>query len=145
MASVTSCQVVGIMEVVQRFRHPTGPITHGKVADVKDQLVGYVEAQGGAFRRNRHFAYVVIGVQQAFAGRGIGTALLADLSTWALQQIVHRLELTVMASNQRAIALYRKSGYVIEGTRRHSVRIAGSYVDELAMAKFHPQEDPQHG
>jgi RimJ/RimL family protein N-acetyltransferase len=42
-----------------------------------------------------------------------------------------------MAHNERAIGLYRKCGYEPEGTLRHSIRLAGAYVDELAMAKPH--------
>jgi RimJ/RimL family protein N-acetyltransferase len=106
------------------------------LAEEAGRLIGYVEAQGGQFRRNRHAAQIVIGVRQDASGRGIGTALLGQLSEWALRHKVHRLELTVMAHNQRAIALYRKNGYEVEGTRRHAIRIAGSDIDELAMAKL---------
>jgi len=78
----------------------------------------------------------VIGVRRSAGGAGIGTALMAELNTWAEQHGVHRLELTVMADNERAIALYRRSGYEIEGIRRDSLHIEGSYVDELAMARL---------
>jgi RimJ/RimL family protein N-acetyltransferase len=107
------------------------------VAEREGALLGYVEAQGGSYRRNRHRAEVVIGVRRAAAGRGIGSALLHELSAWAERQRVHRLELTVMADNERAIALYRRCGYESEGMRRHSIRRAGAYVDELEMAKLH--------
>jgi len=106
------------------------------VAEIPGTLLGYVEAQGGDFRRNRHCAYVVIGVRQSAAGAGIGTALMSELSAWAERHGVHRLELTVMADNERAIALYRRSGYEIEGIRRDSLHVEGSYVDELAMARL---------
>ena len=106
------------------------------VAEIPGALLGYVEAQGGDYRRNRHCAYVVIGVRRSAAGAGIGTALMAELNAWAEQHGVHRLELTVMADNERAIALYRRSGYEIEGIRRDSLHIEGSYVDELAMARL---------
>jgi RimJ/RimL family protein N-acetyltransferase len=107
------------------------------VAEREDALLGYVEASGGTYRRNRHRAEVVIGVREEAAGQGIGSALLHELSAWARRQRVHRLELTVMADNERAIALYRRCGYESEGMRRHSIRRAGAYVDELEMAKLH--------
>lgn len=106
------------------------------LAEEAGRLLGYVEAEGGAYRRNRHAAYVVIGVRQAAAGRGIGTALLHDLDAWAADHAVHRLELTVMAHNERAIGLYRRCGYELEGTRRHSLRVGGRYVNELALARL---------
>jgi Acetyltransferases, including N-acetylases of ribosomal proteins len=46
-----------------------------------------------------------------------------------------RLELTVMVHNERAIALYKKMGFEIEGTKKRSMRIDGQYVDEYYMAK----------
>ncbi len=106
------------------------------VAEEDGRLLGYAEAEGGAFRRNRHAAYVVIGVRRAAAGRGIGTALLHGLDDWAREHGVRRLELTVMAHNERAIDLYRRCGYEIEGTRRHSLCVDGHDVDELALARL---------
>jgi len=108
-------------------------------------LLGYVEAVGGRHERDRHVAYVVIGVRASAAGRGIGTALMHELSAWAARHGVHRLELTVMAHNERAIALYRRSGYEVEGVRRHSIRLDGSDVDELWMARLIPVQSPAAG
>src|SRR5689334_9776923 len=45
------------------------------VAEQDNQLVGYVEASGGIFHRNRHCAHIVIGILQTFTGQGIGTQL----------------------------------------------------------------------
>ncbi|NMB90388.1 MAG: GNAT family N-acetyltransferase, partial [Chloroflexi bacterium] len=51
-------------------------------------------------------------------------------------QGIHRLELTVMTHNQRALALYRKMGFEIEGTLRHNMRVDGVYVDEYSLAQL---------
>jgi RimJ/RimL family protein N-acetyltransferase len=106
------------------------------VAEHERRLVGYVEASGGEFRRNRSTAHVVIGVRRAYAGQGIGSRLLARLEQWALSAGVRRLELTVMTHNQAAIGLYRKLGYEREGARRAALVIDGKPVDELWMAKL---------
>ncbi len=106
------------------------------VAEQDNQLVGYLEASGGIFKRNRHCVYLVIGILQAFTGQGIGTQLFQSLEEWAKQQHIHRLELTVMTHNTAGIALYKKQGFAIEGTKRHSLLINGRYVDEYYMAKL---------
>ncbi len=106
------------------------------VADLEGRLGGYVEAEGGTFRRNRHSAYVVIGVRREASGRGIGRRLLGELDRWAIANGLHRLELTVMAHNERAITLYRSCGYEVDGRRRDSLRVGGSFVDELSLAKL---------
>jgi RimJ/RimL family protein N-acetyltransferase len=106
------------------------------VAEDAGDLVGYVEASGGDFRRNRHAAYVVIGVRRSHGGRGIGGRLLTELDRWARANGVRRLELTVMTSNERAAELYQRLGYEIEGTRRVALVVAGDVVDEFWMAKL---------
>jgi RimJ/RimL family protein N-acetyltransferase len=106
------------------------------VADAAGELVGYVEAIGGGVRRNRHTVHVVIGVRQSHAERGLGRRLLAELESWARASDIRRLELTVMTHNERALGLYRKMGYQVEGTRRGALFVDGELVDELWMAKL---------
>jgi RimJ/RimL family protein N-acetyltransferase len=104
------------------------------VADAGGELVGYVELAGGGFRRSRATALVVIGVLAAVSGRGIGGGLLAEARHWAAGHGLHRLELTVMAHNHRAIELYQRAGFSIEGRRTECLLIDGRFVDELYMA-----------
>lgn len=73
---------------------------------------------------------------KAYAGRGIGTALMEEAEHWACERGVHRLELTVMTHNLAAVALYEKAGFAVEGIRRHSMLVDGSYVDEHYMVKL---------
>ena len=106
------------------------------VAENDNDLIGYLAAIGGEFKRNRHRAHIVIGILQAFINKKIGTKLFAELEKWTRQHAVHRLELTVMTHNERAIRLYKKMGFETEGTKKHSLLIKGSYVDEYYMAKL---------
>jgi len=69
------------------------------LAEHGDQLIGYVQLTGGALRRSRATAYVVIGVLAQAAGRGTGTELLRQAKAWAAARGLHRLEPTVMAHN----------------------------------------------
>jgi ribosomal protein S18 acetylase RimI-like enzyme len=109
------------------------------VAETADQLVGYAEARGGGFRRNRITAHVVIGVLAAAGGQGVGSGLLRELELWAPAHGIHRLELTVMAHNHRARQLYERMGYTVEGQRRECLLVDGRLVDELYMAKLLPR------
>lgn len=106
------------------------------VAEHEGQLVGYLAAMGGAYRRNRHNAHLVIGIRRAFTGQGLGTRLFQALEAWAPGAGLHRLELTVMVHNAAGLALYRKMGFQVEGTRVHSLRVDGRWVDEVSMAKL---------
>jgi RimJ/RimL family protein N-acetyltransferase len=106
------------------------------VAIVDDALVGYISVHGGEFRRSLHCAYVVTGVLGRFAGRGIGTRLFEAGETWARDQGIRRLELTVMVHNVVAIRLYERRGFVNEGTRKGSMLVDGALVDEFYMGKL---------
>ena len=106
------------------------------VADTASGLVGYVEATGGTYRRNHATAYIVIGVLEGASGRGVGRGLLAAVERWAVAHGMHRLELTVMADNRRAIRLYERAGFLKEGRRRECLIVDGELIDELYMAKL---------
>ena len=106
-----------------------GAIENGKI-------VGFLSAQRGAFRRIRHTAYVVIGIQKNYCNRKIGTQLFEMLDDWAIKNGIIRLELTVECENKLAIKLYEKSGFAIEGIKKKTIYINGKYVDEYMMSKI---------
>jgi RimJ/RimL family protein N-acetyltransferase len=108
------------------------------LAEADGRLIGYAEARGGRFRRRAATAHIVIGVLAAASGRGVGSALLRELDLWAPTHGIHRLELTVMAHNERAAALYRRAGYAVEGRARECLFVDGRMADELYMAKLFP-------
>jgi RimJ/RimL family protein N-acetyltransferase len=106
------------------------------VAEYGNKLAGYLVVIGGSAKRNKHSAYLVIGILKEFTGQGIGTRLFEELQKWAVKQKIHRIELTVMKHNERAIALYKKMGFEIEGTKSRSLLVNGEYVDEYYMSKL---------
>jgi putative acetyltransferase len=78
-----------------------------------------------------------IAVGRAWQGRGVGAALMRaaiDLADNWLNLV--RLELLVIAGNDAAIGLYRRSGFEIEGTLRGFGFQAGRYVDVHMMARL---------
>ena len=101
-----------------------------------EQLVGYLFAVGGNAKKNRHCAYIVIGILKKYRGSGTGTLLFEALEEWASKQRIRRLELTVMKENLVGVKLYQKSGFDIEGVKRKSLCIDGRFVDEYYMSKL---------
>jgi RimJ/RimL family protein N-acetyltransferase len=108
------------------------------VAEGPAGIVGYVDARGGEFRRNRITAYVVIGVLATASGHGVGSGLLRAVERWAPAHGIHRLELTVMARNERAARLYERMGFEVEGRRRECLTVDEELADELYMGKLLP-------
>jgi RimJ/RimL family protein N-acetyltransferase len=101
-----------------------------------EQLIGFLIGTRGELKRNRHSFDTVVGILQAFTGRGIGTQLFVAMEQWARQRVITRLELTVMTHNQAGVALYKKQGFAIEGRKKHSLLVDGYYVDDYLMAKL---------
>lgn len=101
------------------------------------EIVGFLSAKRGSFRRIRHSAYIVIGIRQTSQRQGIGSKLFDKLDEWARKNQLKRLELTVEVVNNPAINLYKKKGFSIEGTKRKTMLVDGEFVDEYMMAKLY--------
>ncbi|BDS09722.1 GNAT family N-acetyltransferase [Aureispira anguillae] len=108
------------------------------VAEDEQGLVGHLGAfwRRGKGERLQHCMTVGLGVLKKCWGQGIGNALFEALESWATANGISRLELEVMTHNKAAIALYRKRGFEIEGTKRNSIKMGTQYIDEHLMAKL---------
>jgi putative acetyltransferase len=80
-----------------------------------------------------------ISVAGDWQGRGVGDLLMGVLCRYADRWLAAmRIELHVYADNTRAIGLYRKHGFEVEGTHRAYSLRNGAYEDTLTMARLHP-------
>jgi RimJ/RimL family protein N-acetyltransferase len=111
------------------------------VVECKGEHIGFIVATAGVCRRNQHNSSLVLGVAKEWWGQGIGTRLLDNIEQWAANNHIHRLELTVMKDNSRALALYKKIGFIVEGEKRDSLRVNGVYVEEYYMSKLLDNEE----
>lgn len=92
--------------------------------------------------RRRHVASLGMAVRDDWQGRGVGSALLAaavDLADNWLNLV--RLELEVFTDNEAAVRLYRRAGFVREGTLRKFAFRDGEYVDAYLMARLQPERE----
>jgi putative acetyltransferase len=123
-----------------RQRLDAKPDTVTRIVAVLD---GKVVGEAGLYRhsgRKAHSAAVAIGIHDDFAGRGIGTALLGALVDLADNWLgLARLELSVFVDNAPALALYKRFGFEIEGTRRADAFRDGAFVDSYEMARLVPE------
>ncbi|WP_161602682.1 GNAT family N-acetyltransferase [Thermomonospora catenispora] len=108
-------------------------LSYRVVAAEGERLVGFVSVSVMPYARVRHRGHVVMGVRASHTGRGVGRALLERAIAEARSRGLSRLELTVMTHNRRALALYTRCGFQVEGLRRASMIIGGDRVDEYYM------------
>jgi ribosomal protein S18 acetylase RimI-like enzyme len=111
------------------------------VAVKAGRLAGWLSVEVLPFRRASRTGYVVMGVDTDAAGSGIGSGLLAAAAQEAGRRGLRRLELTVMADNLRALSLYLRGGFQVEGLRRQALVRDGVVVDEYYMGQLLPLRD----
>jgi L-phenylalanine/L-methionine N-acetyltransferase len=93
---------------------------------------------------NRHVAALGMSVSKEWRGRGVGSALLQEALRWARSVGVEKVSLTVYEHNTRAVALYRKFGFVDEGRLSGQSKKSYGYEDEVIMSRWlTPQGDPR--
>ena len=99
-----------------------------------DEVVGWCDIRRGSFASIAHRGTLGLGLRAPWRGRGLGRALMQATMDAGWRAGLTRIELTVRASNTRAIALYERMGFEHEGRMREAIRIDGEYDDLLMMA-----------
>jgi ribosomal protein S18 acetylase RimI-like enzyme len=79
-----------------------------------------------------HSGRLGMGVAERLRGMGIGSALVAEALRRASKNGLTRIELEVFASNDAAIRLYLKFGFVAEG-RKIGARILDGKIDDVCV------------
>ncbi len=106
------------------------------VVELEGDIVGGFNIHRGSRRANEHVAQFGIFLREDARGLGFGRALLEVAEVWATEFEVTRIEMPVLAHNERAQRLYRSLGYEVEGYERNAVRFPEGYADEIRMAKL---------
>jgi len=110
----------------------------------RDPLAWVIEAQGRCVGntflhsldehdRNARFAIGIF--DPALWSQGLGTEATRLVLGHAFEALqLHRIDLRVLEYNARAIACYRKCGFVEEGFERETVLIDGHWYSDLRMS-----------
>lgn len=105
------------------------------VAQDGDTIVGWCDAipgtDGGA-----HVGRLGIGVRKDCRGQKIGQRLMEATIERCWELGLQKIELSVYSSNEAAIQLYKKLGFVEEGTKKRGRLVEGMYDDVVLMALF---------
>jgi RimJ/RimL family protein N-acetyltransferase len=104
------------------------------VAEAAEGIVGRLSIARDPHPASYHVADLGLMVAAGRRRQGIGTALMAEATKWALAARMRKLELHVFPHNEAAIALYEKLGFRREGYRKEHYRRGDDYVDAILMA-----------
>jgi len=109
-------------------------IEHQECAWVIDagRFIGHIRLH--AFAPQDRHAALAIGIDDpACLGKGYGTEAIKLVLKHAFETGLHRVSLRVLASNTRAIASYRKCGFVEEGREREAALASSGWQDDIIM------------
>tara|TARA_Y100001935_G_C17296656_1_gene506502 strand:- start:588 stop:1145 length:558 start_codon:yes stop_codon:yes gene_type:complete len=109
------------------------------VAEFQGKIIGLLDFHcNSKQRRLSHTGGFGISVLKEHRNQKIGSMLIETLLEWArgVRQI-EKVTLAVLASNDRAIYLYKKLGFLEEGRRIKAIKLGpDQYVDDILMARF---------
>lgn len=110
-----------------------------------ERVIGWCDIVPCSREGTTHVGHLGMGLIQAYRSRKIGTELMDRALRDSFRKGLQRVELDVMASNQKAIGLYQKFGFQIEGTKRKARFLDGSYEDIITMGLLTEESDQSGG
>lgn len=126
-------------EAAEQFQWSFGPGPHWVIADESDLFVGFVRL-APVDQSNRSARFGIGILDPGRLGQGLGTEATRLALGYGFEVLdLHRVGLTVLADNVRAVAAYRKCGFVVEGRLRQTLFRDGKWHDDLAMAILAPE------
>jgi len=97
-------------------------------------IVAMLSFAGGHRPRTRHSGAFSMSVRKSHWGLGIGGLMVDTLIKWARETgIIKKINLCVRTDNHRAILLYDRKNFIIEGNIKKELYINGKYFDLYHM------------
>jgi RimJ/RimL family protein N-acetyltransferase len=107
------------------------------VCEVNGRIVGFSRCEGNRLKRMSHKVEFGVCVLKDFWGYGIGTNLLEETIKWADTNEIKKITLNVLEINEKAIMLYKKYGFEVEGVLKKDKLLSnGNYYNTVVMGRF---------
>ena len=121
-----------VLQIIEKYRRSETQCMFGLQRRTDHLLVGMGGFDKISWRNGVGFLALAIDPQHW--AKGYGTETLQLLLRFAFMEInLHKVQLTVFAYNERALALYSRAGFVREGTYREFIRRDGQRFDMILM------------
>ena len=99
-----------------------------------EEIAGIATIHSSSKIKSRHDGELGIVVARKYQGQGIGTELIRQLIQWANGNgVTKRLSLDTRADNVKAVELYMKFGFIVEGCRKNAALLDVKYYDLYVM------------
>lgn len=105
------------------------------VAEIDGRVIANSELEGRRYRSS-HVGELSIGIREGYRDIGIGTEMLRELIAHAKEEGLKVLTFSTFATNERAIHVYRKVGFVETGRVPKEFRRDDGYIDGIVMTRL---------
>ncbi|PEC22107.1 GNAT family N-acetyltransferase [Bacillus cereus] len=107
------------------------------IAEAHNRIVGFSRCEGSDLKRLSHKVEFGVCILKEFWGYEIGKNLLQQSINWADENEVKKISLQVLETNEKAINLYKKLGFEVEGVLKNDKRLSdGKYYNTVVMGRF---------
>lgn len=107
------------------------------VVEVNEKIVGFSRCEGNKLKRTSHKVELGVCVLRDYWGYGIGKNLLGESVHWADSNNIKKMTLNVLETNDKAIILYKKYGFEVEGILKKDKFLSdGNYYNTVVMGRF---------
>ena len=103
------------------------------IGKINGDVVSQLFLERSSMARLAHIGTLGITVAKKHWRKSIGKQMLLAAVDWAKSNRITKLQLYVRTDNIGAIDLYKKLGFVIEGTIMRAVKIENHYFDNYLM------------
>jgi putative acetyltransferase len=102
----------------------------------EQQIVGSASLKFNPQEASKHKAELSVAVHDEYQNMGLGTAMVKHLLGIARAKRLRKVWLLVNTDNDRAVHVYKKAGFEVEGKLCKERFVNGKYMDEYRMAVF---------
>ncbi|MED1091092.1 GNAT family N-acetyltransferase [Bacillus paramycoides] len=107
------------------------------IVEVHNRIVGFSRCEGSDLKRLSHKVEFGVCILKEFWGYGIGKNLLLQSINWADENEMKKISLQVLETNKKAIQLYKKVGFEVEGVLKNDKRLSdGNYYNTVVMGRL---------
>jgi RimJ/RimL family protein N-acetyltransferase len=104
------------------------------IGELDGTIVSVLNLSASDRSRLAHYGEMGLSVLKCHWGKGIGRAMMHYMIDWAKGTgVIRKINLKVLTGNETAIQLYKKLGFVVEGTLRRDFYLNGVFQDTYCM------------
>lgn len=102
---------------------------------IDDKIIALGSITSNQKKKGKHVGILGIVIKKEYCNLGLGKIMMDELINWCKSNgITSKISLVVRKDNPRAIELYKKCGFEVEGILKNEAYIDGEFFDLVAMA-----------